>query len=916
MTRTATKHDDVHSKIEGSSDYVSNAAPVAVWETNDEGRCTFLSREWYEFTGQKLDAGLDYGWIDAIHASDRIPAREIFAAANRRRERFHLTYRLRRWDGEYRWVIDTGHPRFDDDGRFMGYIGSVIDITEWQRAEERLRANEAKYRAIFENAVEGLFQTTPEGAFLNLNPALARIYGYETPEEVIAHFNDIASQLYVDANRREEFVRLMERHGKVQAFEFAIRRRDGSQAWVSESARAVHGADGKLLWYEGTVEDITERKRAEELMRASEQRYAKLVADLDSIVWEADANTYQFLFVSRQAERILGYPLERWMNDPTFWRDHIHPEDRDYAVNYCVQSTQRGESHDFEYRMIAADGRIVWLHDVVSLEMAGGKPVLLRGVMVDITERKRVEQALRENEAFLRMSQRVAKIGSWQWDLRTNAVRWSDVMYDIYGISPGDFDGTLAGAIRTTHPDDLPGIQTTIEKIMREGKLCPVEYRVFRPNGEIRHLWGEGEVTQAVDGRPVLVTGIVMDVTERKRAEEERRNLEAQILHTQKLESLGVLAGGIAHDFNNLLTAILGFSSLAQSQLPADSGAVPMLREVEKAAQRAADLTRQMLAYSGRGKFVIEVIRLDSLVDEMVGLLGSVISKKAKLQLDLRPASIEGDATQIRQVVMNLITNASDALNGQPGVIQVRTGVRRAEGASLRSRFVPDELPAGNYAYVEVEDDGCGMDEDTLARIFDPFFTTKFTGRGLGLAAALGIVRGHRGVIHVHSRSQAGTCFQVLLPCSDQTARPAAANEPAPHAMKGHGLVLIVEDEPSLRTFTRRVLERSGFQTMDASNGKEGLERFRKCQGQIAAVLLDVTMPHMDGLEMLRELRRLGPEVPVLVMSGYSDAEVTSRFDGTGTSGFIQKPFQPGELIARLCALLPQSSNGVNGDAT
>ena len=376
-------------------------------------------------------------------------------------------------------------------------------------------------------------------------------------------------------------------------------------------------------------------------------------------------------------------------------------------------------------------------------------------------------------------------------------------MYPIYGLAPGRFDGTLEEAIRLTHPDDLPAVQAVVQRIVESGHAHPMKYRIIRPEGQIGHVWGLGEVIRDAAGQPMEVIGTVVDITDRKQAEEERRNLEAQIQHAQKLESLGVLAGGIAHDFNNLLTAILGYSSLALMQLPDESVACPMLREIEKAAQRAADLTQQILAYSGRGKFVIQVLRLDTLVQEMTKLLGTVVSKKAALNLNLAAASVEGDATQIRQVVMNLITNASDALEGQVGAIGVRTGTLQADSAYLRSSFFPDELATGTYAYVEVEDSGCGMNEETLARIFDPFFTTKFTGRGLGLAAVLGIVRGHRGTIKVDSTPGQGTRFQVLFPCctgtSDQGAAPGSEGLPP----RGQGLVLIVEDEPSLLTFTR-----------------------------------------------------------------------------------------------------------------
>jgi signal transduction histidine kinase/CheY-like chemotaxis protein len=433
-----------------------------------------------------------------------------------------------------------------------------------------------------------------------------------------------------------------------------------------------------------------------------------------------------------------------------------------------------------------------------------------------------------------------------------------------------------------------------------------VEYRIAQPGGALRDVWAKGDVVRDPSGKPQRMIGVVLDVTERKRAEEERRQLEAQILHAQKLESLGVLAGGIAHDFNNLLTAILGYANLARLQLPPNSPVLGMLQEIEHGGERAADLARQMLAYSGRGKFIIRTLALDALVREMSKLLQTVVSRKAVLHLDLAPALIEGDATQIRQVVMNLITNASDALNGQGGVLAVHTGARPCDRAALRSRYLPDDLPEGAYAFVEVRDSGCGMSEETLPRIFDPFFTTKSTGRGLGLAAVLGIVRGHRGTLHVSSSPGQGTTFEVLFPLS--TA--ASANFPPAPAGEGwpaeKGIILVVEDEESVRSLACRVLERAGFQVLVACHGREGVAVFEQYWDEIRGVVLDLTMPHMDGLEVAQRLKSLRLGVPVLLMSGYNEQEIGERFADIGVAGFIQKPFRPDDLIARVCQMLAE----------
>jgi len=399
------------------------------------------------------------------------------------------------------------------------------------------------------------------------------------------------------------------------------------------------------------------------------------------------------------------------------------------------------------------------------------------------------------------------------------------------------------------------------------------------------------------------LAGMAINVTETRKTEEARRKLEARLLQAQKLESLAVLAGGVAHDFNNLLTAMLGNASLAQPLVPPGSEVQRMLREIEVAARRAGDLARQMLAYSGRGRFVIEALRVDAIVGEMAKLLETAVANKVGIRLQLKPAPVMGDATQIRQIVMNLITNASEALGGE-GEIVLRTGTRRMSAAELQSPHLHQDLPEGRYSWIEVQDSGCGMSAETLARIFDPFFTTKFTGRGLGLAAVLGIVRGHGGTIQVDSTPGKGTTFRLLIPCTAAAAAEAAESRPEAGSWRGTGTVLVVEDEAGVRSFACAALERAGFQVRQARNGREGLKIFEKHPGEFRAVLLDLTMPRLDGSAVLQRLHGLRPDLPVLLMSGYSEPDLPGRPGGLHPSAFIAKPFRGPDLIAALKGIL------------
>ncbi len=399
--------------------------------------------------------------------------------------------------------------------------------------------------------------------------------------------------------------------------------------------------------------------------------------------------------------------------------------------------------------------------------------------------------------------------------------------------------------------------------------------------------------------------GAFMDITASKRAEEERLKVERKLLDAQKLESLGVLAGGIAHDFNNLLTGVLGNASMARAELSPSSAVQSYVEQIEKAAMRAADLCKQMLAYSGKGRFVLDDIDLSELVAETTHLLVASMSKRAKLKFHLADSLpvVRADATQIRQIVMNLVINASEAIGDRDGQVTIQTGELEASSAYLASAFSAPELAPGRYCFVEVSDDGCGMDSNTLARIFDPFFTTKFTGRGLGLAAVLGIVRGHKGTIKVYSEAGKGTTFKILLPGQGMSSKTVSQIVRPKADWTGSGTILVVDDEDSVRAVAIRMVEKLGFNAVPAVDGREGLMRFTEDEG-IVAVLLDLTMPRMDGEETFRELRLIRPAVKVVLMSGFNEQDAINRFTGKGLAGFLQKPFRVDDLREKLRGIL------------
>jgi PAS domain S-box-containing protein len=401
------------------------------------------------------------------------------------------------------------------------------------------------------------------------------------------------------------------------------------------------------------------------------------------------------------------------------------------------------------------------------------------------------------------------------------------------------------------------------------------------------------------------VAGTMSIAVERKRAEGSRRALESKVLQSQKMESLGVLAGGIAHQFNNLLQSILGGTGIAAQLLPENSPVHTQLRMIESAANDAAELTRQMLAYSGKSGFMIEEIEVSALIEEMRELIEAAVSDRVELRIRLHPRlpSVKADQTELRQVVMNLVKNAVESMGDGGGVITITTGTAVCDPATLAETYLGEDLPEGTYVALEVSDTGCGMDANTQARIFDPFFSTKFTGRGLGLPAVLGIVRGIQGALRVDSQRNAGTTIRVLIPglTDDQTLESGATKPPRAEEIRAE-TILVVDDDDVVRSLTQQMLEEAGFAVLTAADGRQALDLFRQSSDIIDVVVLDMTMPHMDGEVTFGRLRQVRDDVPVIISSGYSTQEAMDRFSGPRPAGFLQKPYRLDDLVAAVRA--------------
>ncbi len=644
----------------------------------------------------------------------------------------------------------------------------------------------------------------------------------------------------------------------------------------------IYDPAGNIYGICGISTDISDLKKSTEELRKTNDMFSlfmryspvyvfiKEVTPTSSRVLQASENFVEMVGIA--GSNMIGKTMEELF--PPEFAAKISADDRDVIA--------KGDVLKIDEEL---NGRS---YTTFKFPLVQGDTTLLAGFTIDITERKQKEQVLLLSE------QKFSTIFNLMPDM-VGITRMADGCF--IEVNDGFERGTGWPRKEVIGKSSLDlGVWTNEARtgavaIMQEkGHLYEFEFMMTTKSGEQRNALMYLLPIVIQDEKCLFF--MARDVTELKRAVDDRIDFEKQLLHAQKLESLGVLAGGIAHDFNNLLMAIMGNADLALMRLNPESPAVDNLKRIEQASARAADLAKQMLAYSGKGKFVVEHLDMSRLLEEMLHMLEVSISKKAVLRFNLMHPipSVEADATQMRQIVMNLVINASEAIGDKSGVIAITTGCMDCDRNYLKDVWLDENISAGLYVYLEIADSGCGMDKATMTKLFDPFFTTKFTGRGLGMAAVLGIVRGHKGAIKVYSEPNKGTTFKILLPASD---RPAELFNGHTHTddWKGSGKVLLVDDEETVRGIGREMLQELGFTVITADDGREGVAAFKE-NPDVAFVILDLTMPHMDGEQCFRVLKQLKPDVKVMISSGYSEQEVSIKFVGKGLAGFIQKPYK------------------------
>jgi two-component system cell cycle sensor histidine kinase/response regulator CckA len=565
-----------------------------------------------------------------------------------------------------------------------------------------------------------------------------------------------------------------------------------------------------------------------------------------------------------------------------------------------------GEPFREEYPLRGPSGEFWHDASMAPVRDSRGDVSAVIGIVRDITERKRTEALLRESEERYRSA--VDQVGDYIIIHRNGEILFANKSAaHVAGLENGK-DLIGMSLVDLAHPDSRDVIRGRVAQLQEGRDVIPWMEQMFKKadGGEV---FGE-LISRRISykGSPAVLV-VVRDITGRKRVEEEHRRLEERIRAAEKFSSLGMLAGGVAHDYNNLLMGILGNAALLLDGLPGESPYYARLRSIEKAAQHAAELTRQLQTYSGGGELVSKPTDLDELVRGMSDLLSATISKRIGVEFDFAEdvPAVEADATQLRQVIMNLVRNAAEAIGDRGGTIIVRTRLIRADRSLLDSTYLQNDMAEGSCVSIEVVDDGPGMEAETLSRIFDPFFSTKQTGRGLGLAVVLGIVRRHGGALRVDSRPGGGTVFQLLFPLSARRSEEDRAGKESVGSIRdwrGDGLVLVVDDEEHVRSVASAMLKAAGFEVKTASGGCEAVKEFGERPGDFVAVLLDMTMPDMSGEQVLRDLKQIRGDIPVILSSGFTSSEIIDSFAAGDLGGFLRKPYRPAELLEKICRTL------------
>ncbi len=785
------------------------------------------------------------------------------------------------WSGEEgrsRRYFEVSHsPILGEDGSASGVAVFAQNVTDRKRIEEQMRRSEADLKQAQRFAHVGGWRWDIKTNVLNWSDEMFHLYGIDR-ETFSGSLLDVAERAIHpdDRSKVEKAALSTARDGNLLAVEYRVIWPDHSiHVLRSEAGELRFDKEGSPSLASGIVQDITERKLAEEKLRESE-RLLNETQEISRVGgWEYDARTGRATWTG-EAYRIYGVGEDYDPSDITKAIGFYADGDRKTIEQAFANAVDGGQPYDLELQFIAGDGSKKWVRTMGRPLIEGGKTARVVGNIADITERKRAEEALRQSESRLLDAQRIGGVGNWDWDLQANELYWSDQNYLIFGI-PRDVKPSVENFLATVDPVDLGFVKKSMEAAL-SGSPYDIDMRIIRHDGSRGIVNAQGEVTFDAAGKAIRMFGTVQDVTERKHTEE-------QLLRAQRLDLAGRIAGQVAHDFNNLLSPLVAYPELLKLELPEDHPGVKLCDSMIRAARQIADINDDLLALSRRGQFKQEPTELGPLVYQAVGQLSPLPATLAlviDLAADLLP--VNGSGAQLLRVIHNLISNAREAMRD--------VGTLRLKGETV---YVDtpvhglDVIAVGEYVRLQVADSGSGIPLEVRESIFEPFFTTKRAdrrrGSGLGLSVVQSIVHDHNGYLDLETAAGIGTTFSVYLPVS----RGALRKDQPQKIEAGSGSILIVDDDELQHEVAGRMLRTLGYDVGAVSGGQEAVDYLR--ERPVDLVLLDMIMPGgMDGLDTYRKILEVRPGQKAILVSGYADSERVRRLQDLGAGAFLRKP--------------------------
>jgi PAS domain S-box-containing protein len=648
-----------------------------------------------------------------------------------------------------------------------------------------------------------------------------------------------------------------------------------------------------LYVYRPSIKHIIKHQQSENELNDKESQLNDLLSNIDAIVLEGDP--LDIYYVGGRVERLLGYPREKWFEDPDgpsgFWSKLLHPDDKD-KFEICSMAIKKGQNHSFEYRMKDSNGDYRWFYDAVTVEVEEGVPVKARSIIVDITDRKRNEEALRESEARLKAIFNATLDPIVMYNNQGHPVYLNAAFTEVFGWRLDELKGRRIPFVPATEKE----IAAAKIDELYAGKPVRLDTKRITKQGDIIDVVLSSAGIKEPQGDYIGMVVNLTDITERKK-------LEAQFQQTQKMETIGTLAGGIAHDFNNILFPIVGYTEMLLEDIPKDSPMRSSLDEIYTGALRAGELVKQILTFSRQDDNKPKPIKMQTVIKEVLKLIRSTIPTTIEIKQDIRNdcGIINADPTQIHQVVMNLATNAYHALEDSGGELKVSLKEIELDEHGVIS---PGMKP-GSYACLTVADTGVGMDKDLTAKIFDPFFTTKEKGKGtgMGLSVVHGIVKNAGGGIHVHSELGKGTEFHVYLPVMKSLSKQQETQSREP-IQGGTERILLVDDEEAIVTMEKQMLERLGYSVVSRINSVEATEAFRADPDKFDMVITDMAMPNMSGEKLASELVKIRPDIPILLCTGFSERMPGKEAEALGIKGLLMKPIVRKDLAKKIREVL------------